>query len=153
MTMTIIVINSYMNETRNILWRATKSCPPPLCRNTSLFDFPMLILSWWVIHGLGRGEKVLFRKCHLWVCWSWVELFALSHWGRKCFFVLIMVWLVAKINMPMVSVLLFPHDLSDGHSYEPYMVVTFFLAFWWWDVNIHKEGLFIWHKWGIGVWR
>jgi hypothetical protein len=37
-----------------------------------------------------------------------------------------MVCVVAKINMPMVLVLLLLHGLSHGHSYEPHTVVTFF---------------------------
>jgi hypothetical protein len=37
-----------------------------------------------------------------------------------------MVGLVAEINMPMVLVLLFLHELSHGHSCKSYTVVTFF---------------------------
>lgn len=82
-----------------------------------------------MIHGLGR-ETSVFQKM------SFVGVLKLS--GAVCLislrkemgFALIMVWLVAKINMPMVLVLLLLHDLSHGHSYEPYMVVTFFIALW-----------------------
>jgi hypothetical protein len=41
-------------------------------------------------------------------------------------FALIMVCLVSETNMPMVSVLLVLHELSHGHRYESYTVVTFF---------------------------
>jgi len=45
-------------------------------------------------------------------------------------FALIMVGLVAEINMPMVLVLPFLHELSHGHSYGVlYSAYIYFLAF------------------------
>lgn len=50
---------------------------------------------------------------------------------KEMAFAPIMVCLVAEINVPMALVLRLLRDLSHGHSYEPYTVVTLFLAFWW----------------------